>query len=205
MYYRWDPTHSVAQAENGIVPIGYPFPSMTARVVDEGLRPVAPGVDGELVMSGAQLTLGYLGDPDRTAAAFVRLPNEDETFYRTGDRVRRPFGENPMVYLGRVDHQVKILGYRVELGEIEAAVRDASGIDGVVAVAWPQAVGGGAAGVEVFVQAETIDSKSLQERLTATLPSYMVPRRIHALTTFPLNANGKFDRLALTDMLRTQG
>ena len=80
------------------------------------------GETGVLLMTGPQLTPGYWRDPERTARAYVRPPGEARIFYRTGDRVRRGSAGAPMVYLGRLDNQIKVQGYRVELGEIEAAI-----------------------------------------------------------------------------------
>ena len=105
-----------------------------------------------------------------------------------------------MTYLGRVDHQFKILGYRVELGEVEAALRDASGIDAVVAVGWPRTTSG-ATGIVAFFGDLEVDTAAVLERVRARLPAYMVPRRCERLRTLPLNANGKFDRRALLEGL----
>ena len=102
-----------------------------------------------------------------------------------------------------MDNQVKVLGHRVELGEIEAIVRQESRVDGVVAVGWP-ILPSGAGGIEVFLQTEYMDTASLHSCLAARLPAYMVPRRIHVLPVFPLNANGKFDRRALIRKLERQ-
>ncbi len=198
--HRWDPASSETYAAQGCVPIGEPFPGMQARIVDEALQQVEAGRDGELLMAGPQLSLGYWQDPERTAAAFVVPPGCDAVFYRTGDRVRRPQPGAPLVYLGRMDHQTKIMGHRVELGEIEAAAREATGVDAVVALGWPQNAGG-ADGVELFVQAESLDTAEVLARLARRLPAYMVPRRIHLETMFPLNSNGKFDRKRLLEKL----
>jgi len=200
--YRWDPVISPAQAEEGIVPIGEPFTDMQVLIGDEDLREVAVGCDGELLLAGPQVTLGYWQDEEKTRRAFVIPPGESSTYYRTGDRVRRAALDQPIVYLGRLDSQVKISGHRVELGEVEARIRALTGVEGVVAVGWPQNLGG-ADGIEAFVQSDGCDTKSLIENLRATLPAYMVPRRIHVLPRFPLNANGKFDRPALTILLQT--
>ncbi len=199
-YYRWDSTRSPLEAEFGVVPIGEPFPGMVPLVVNESLAEVNPGEDGELLMTGPQLSLGYWNDPAKTAAAFVRPPGQGEVYYRTGDRVRRPVGDGPMLYIGRVDNQIKILGHRVELGEVEAVVREESGVDGVVALGWPKTPGG-AGGVEVFLQIEGPMRPDLNERIAARLPVYMVPRRYHFLPQFPLNANGKYDRAVLFSIL----
>jgi amino acid adenylation domain-containing protein len=201
-YYRWNPASSPSDSEMGLVPIGVPFPGMVAMVADENLREVPAGESGELLMTGPQLALGYWKDEEKTAAAFLRPPGRDAIYYKTGDRVRQAGPDRPLLYLGRADNQVKILGHRVELGEIEAVVRDESRIDGVVALGWPLNPGG-AGGVEVFLQAEGPGENALNERVSKRLPLYMIPRRYHYLAKFPLNANGKFDRRALLDILKT--
>ena len=131
-HYRWRPD-SPAECENEVVPIGEPFAQMRAKVVDAQLAEVAPGETGELLMAGPQRALGYWRDPERTAAAFMVPPGETELFYRTGDRVRRPIAGAPMTFLGRMDSQIKLHGYRVELGEIEAVMAREAGADAAVA------------------------------------------------------------------------
>jgi amino acid adenylation domain-containing protein len=198
--YRWDPERSPAEAELGIVPIGFPFRGMKALVVDESLNEVNPGAEGELLMNGPQMSLGYWMDPGRTAASFVVPPGRKDAFYRTGDRVRRPAGDGPLTHLGRMDSQAKILGHRVELGEVEAAVRHASGIDGVVAIGWP-VTSSGYGGIEVFIEGRTVEVDGLRRAVAARLPDYMVPRSWHFHSRLPRNANGKFDRKALPAIL----
>jgi amino acid adenylation domain-containing protein len=198
--YRWEPKRSPAECEMGVVPIGEPFETMHALVVDESLEEVAPGQDGELIMTGPQLTPGYWRAAERTAAAFVRPPGRGATYYRTGDRVRRPVGSGPLVYRGRLDHQIKINGHRVELGEVEAALRAESGVDAAVAIGWPVTVSGAGA-ILAFLGTTDVDVRALREHLARRLPDYMVPREIRLMERLPLNANGKIDRRALTDSL----
>ena len=119
---------------------------MHALVTDASLHEVEAGGEGELLLTGPQVTLGYWRDPERTQAAFVVPPAMTKTYYRTGDMVRRPLGSEPMTYVGRADHQIKVNGHRVELGEIEHALREASGIDAVIAIGWPR-TDAGASGV----------------------------------------------------------
>jgi acyl-CoA synthetase (AMP-forming)/AMP-acid ligase II len=198
--YRWDPQASPAESLAGLVPIGAPYPGMSTLIVDADLQEVEVGADGELLLAGPQVTPGYWHDPEKTAAAFVVPPGRSELHYRTGDLVRRPPAGGPITYLGRVDHQVKINGYRVELGEIEAAIRDAAGVGEVVALGWPRTAGG-AAGVTAFVAADDLDVAALRTSLARRLPDYMVPAAIHLLSEMPLNSNGKFDRPALVGLL----
>lgn len=195
--FRWDEAGR-AQTEGDLVPIGEPFPGMEAIVIDEELREVAPGDSGELALSGPQRALGYWEDPQRTAAAFVVPPGRSEVFYRTGDLVRRPATEGePLVFLGRIDSQIKVRGYRVELGEIEAVLRQESGLAVAVALGWPEAASGGAEGVVAFIDDAGIDVNALLDRVADRLPKYMVPREVRVVESFPLNVNGKIDRKAL--------
>lgn len=201
--YRWDNERSPAQAEMGVVPIGEPYPGMKVLVTDEQLHEVAVGEAGELLMTGPQLTLGYYKDADRTAAAFVVPPGRNEVFYRTGDRVRRPAPGQPLVYFGRIDNQIKIQGYRVELGEIEAVMRQEAGVDVAIAIGWPVSASG-ADGVVGFLGADNADVAAIRARVIARLPAYMHPSELRLVSEFPLNANGKVDRKALLASLATQ-
>ena len=194
--YRWDNTKSPDECEQGIVPIGLPFDGMRALIVDEQLREVEPGRDGQLLMTGPQLSLGYWQDGEKTRQAFVPVAGNNGIYYRTGDRVRRPAVNKPLVYLGRLDNQIKVLGHRVELGEVEAAVRQVSGLEGVVALGWPTTESG-ADGIEVFLETDSFDTRALVSQLKGKLPVYMLPRNVLVLRRFPLNTNGKYDRKAL--------
>jgi len=193
--YRWDRRKSSAECEQGIVPIGEPFEDMEALIVDRDLREVPVGCEGELLMTGPQLSRGYWCDEEKTRRAFVSVAGRSDIYYRTGDRVRRAAPNKPLVYLGRLDSQVKVLGHRVELGEVEAVVRSLSRVDAVVALAWPN--GSNADGIELFLEAEKFDTEPLMKQLKAKLPYYMVPRRIWTLPRLPLNPNGKYDRKTL--------
>jgi amino acid adenylation domain-containing protein len=198
--YRWDNTKSPDECEQGIVPIGQPFDGMRALIVDEQLREVEHGRDGELLMAGPQMSLGYWQDEKKTRQAFVPVAGKNGTYYKTGDRVRRPGVNKPLVYLGRLDDQIKVLGHRVELGEVEAAVRQVSGLEGVVALGWPRTESG-ADGIEVFLETDSFDTETLMGQLKEKLPAYMLPRNVLVLRRFPLNVNGKYDRKALQLML----
>jgi amino acid adenylation domain-containing protein len=200
-FYRWHPAHSPAESEMEIVPIGYPYPGMKLLVGNEALEEVEPGEEGELLMNGPQMALGYWNAPEKTAAAFVIPPGKNEIYYRTGDRVRRPRDGGPLTHLGRIDFQVKVLGHRVELGEVEARVRKVCGLDGVVALGWPVTVSG-CGGIEVFVEGAGVRRDDLRKELASQLPEYMVPRRFHFMNELPRNVNGKYDREALTKLLQ---
>lgn len=201
-HYRWH-AGSADECEHDVVPIGDAFDGMRAKVVDETLHEVAPGETGELLMTGPQRALGYWNDPDKTAAAFMVPPGETELFYRTGDRVRRPPAGQAMTFLGRMDSQIKIHGYRVELGEIEAVLAREAGLPAAVAIGWPPAPGG-AKGVIAFVATAELDVDAVLDRLEELLPRYMVPKEIRLIDAFPLNQNGKIDRKALRAMLAAE-
>lgn len=198
--YRWDTKRSPGECELGLVPIGAPYPGMEVLVVDEDLQPVAEGETGELLMTGLQLTPGYWRDAERTDAAYTVPPGEDRLFYRTGDRVRRCQGKSPMVYLGRLDNQIKIQGYRVELGEVESAMRDIAAAEVAIAVGWP-VTSAGADSIVVFISNADADLGEIQKLGKTRLPSYMAPRQVRHVDSFPLNSNGKVDRKALLALL----
>jgi acyl-coenzyme A synthetase/AMP-(fatty) acid ligase len=196
--YRWNPQRSAAESEIGIVPIGYPYPGMKYLVVDGDLNEVAPGEEGELLMNGPQMSMGYWKDAKKTSEAFITPPGQTEIYYRTGDRVRRPRSGAPLIHLGRIDSQIKVLGHRVELGEIESVVRKHCGSDAVVAVGWPS-TSSGYGGVEVFIEGR--EENQLRDAVRSELPEYMVPRQFHFSDKLPRNSNGKLDRKAISKSL----
>lgn len=195
--YRWDPTHSPDECLHGSVPIGQAYPGLQTRVVAADGHQVQVGEQGELVLCGPQVCPGYWRDPERTAQAFVTLPDVAGRWYRTGDRVVRPTDDEPLRYLGRVDHQVQVHGYRVELGEVEAVIEESTGVQAVV-VPWPVREGT-VEGLVAFVLAEVAPS-ALEHRL----PTYMMPDAFRIVSSFPLNTNGKIDRKALTKRLEDE-
>jgi acyl-coenzyme A synthetase/AMP-(fatty) acid ligase len=189
-------------ARNGIVSIGRPLPGLGALVVDDEMRPVADEEAGELLVCGPQTTPGYWVDPVRTAERFVELdvsPTRRRRFYRTGDRVVRT-SSGEYAYVGRTDTQIKVLGFRVELGEIESVLLRQPGVVQAVAVGWP-VEDGHATGISAFVSGTELSAAALTEAAARVLPSYMVPNRVVFVGDMPLNANGKIDRRALTARL----
>ena len=198
--YRWEGESSREESRRGVVPIGRPIPGMSALVADDKLRELEEEREGELLVAGPQVAVGYLDDPSRTRSAFVVPPDKADTHYRTGDRVVLA-ANGTLHYLGRVDQQVQVHGHRVELGEVESAIRDETGTAAVVALGWP-VLETGVGGIVAFVAAEAgLDVGELRQKLGARLPDYMLPREVHVLRELPLNANGKFDRHALSARL----
>jgi amino acid adenylation domain-containing protein len=200
LVYRWQ--DGGVEGDNGIVAIGRPLPGLGALVVDEALAPVDDGAVGELLVCGPQTTPGYWLDEARTRERFVDVAvseTRSKRFYRTGDRVRRTAGGD-YVYVGRTDNQVKVLGFRVELGEIESVLLRQPGVVEAIAAGWP-VEDGRATGIVAFVSGSA-DLDALPKAAAAVLPDYMVPRRILRVDEMPLNANGKIDRKALMAMLQ---
>jgi acyl-coenzyme A synthetase/AMP-(fatty) acid ligase len=172
-------------------------------VCDENLNEVRQGEKGELLMTGPTISLGYLNDPERTEKAYIVPPGRKEIYYRTGDLVQRPREGEPIIYLGRIDFQIQVLGHRVELGEIEAAIRDETGVHGVVALGWPMTPSG-AQGIEVFIEGDNIDTVNVKKQISARLPEFMIPKKFHLIKRIPLNDNKKYDRLALQKLLEVE-
>jgi acyl-CoA synthetase (AMP-forming)/AMP-acid ligase II len=173
-------------------------------LVDEELRCVYEGKSGELCVCGPQTSPGYWKDPARSAERFVKIPAAglpDDIFYRTGDLARQlPNGE--YVCLGRTDHQIKVLGFRVELGEIEGVLQKGTGVAQAVALGWPVR-DGTAEGIVAFVSGTGMDAAAIGNACKASLADYMVPSRIISMDDMPLNANGKVDRGALQTRLES--
>ena len=198
--YRWQYDKSLAESVHGVVPIGKPFPGMTAIICDEQLTEVAPDEAGELLMSGPQVAIGYWNDLEKTEAAFRIPPGKKERYYRTGDLVRRTDEEQPIQYLGRIDHQIKIRGNRIELGEIEETLRTLDSVDMAVAIGWP-VTDEGVEGIVAFVKGTNMNNNVLLSSAADRLPSYMMPKEIRLIDELPLNQNGKIDRKALLQLL----
>jgi amino acid adenylation domain-containing protein len=198
---RFDPTEPASAQVNGIVPIGRPLPGTTCAVVDASLR-MTDG-EGELCLAGAQVFDGYWDDGEATARAFLTARGEDgrvQRWYRTGDRVRvLPSGE--LAHLGRMDTQVKVQGHRLELGEVEQALRAILPATAEVAVLpWPLR-DGSAEGLVAFIAGAGAEARAMLQALRGTLPAWAVPSRIEVLEAMPRNASGKLDRGALRTRL----
>ncbi len=172
-----------------VVPIGSPLDNMRAHVLDGMLRPVPIGVTGELYVSGAGLTRGYLDRPGLTAQRFVAAPG-GERMYRTGDLVRWR-QDGTIEFQGRADEQVKIRGFRIELGEIESALQQHPDVAECVVMVREDE------GRKQLVAYLVGTARELREYLACTLPEYMVPAVFVTLDELPLSANGKVDRRAL--------
>ncbi|MBO3740221.1 non-ribosomal peptide synthase/polyketide synthase [Actinoplanes flavus] len=190
---RWERHTMPDRRDSATVSIGTPLEHTGAYVLDAGLQPVPSGVVGELYLTGPSLARGYRGRPALTAQRFVADPYGDpgDRMYRTGDLVTvRPDGE--IEYVGRADQQVKVRGFRVELGEIEAALSALPGVAGAAVLAVP----GPVVRLAGYVAGD-VDPAALRAELAATLPDYLVPAVIVRLDRLPLTPNGKVDKRAL--------
>lgn len=190
------------QGHLGLTPIGDCLPGMRALVLDEGLAEVAMGAIGELYVAGPQLAQSYLADAEKTAAAFVDLPQHGGRFYRTGDRVKRA-SSTELHFIDRVDNQIKIRGYRVEIGEIEAQLRALSG--GCMAVVTPLPWKSPTpSALMASLEGWQGDDAALLAQLAEVLPAYMLPSGLRRAAHFPKNASGKVDRGAIGAALEAE-
>jgi amino acid adenylation domain-containing protein len=185
----------------GTTPIGRPLPDLRVHLLDAAQEPVPTGVPGELYVSGAGVSAGYLGRPELTAARFLPDPFSAEPgarTYRSGDLARRA-ADGSLHFVGRADGQVKVRGFRIETGEVEAAVRALPGVRQGVVVLREDAPGDArlVAYLVLDGSAPAPGPGELREALAARLPDFMLPAAFVALPELPLTAQGKLDRRAL--------
>lgn len=204
----WYRLHDYQRYVASSVPLGTPIYNTAVHVADETLTEVAPGEVGEICLGGIGVGKGYVNDAALTAERFVEAPSHlgtTGTVYRTGD-LGKILPDGTLGYVGRVDHQVKIRGMRIELQEIEAALRRCPGVRD--AVVTKRIFAEGDERIVAFLVEDNatgngqgpIPPKRLRQELKRTLPEWMVPNLFLAMREFPLNPNGKVDRSALSKM-----
>ena len=208
LHNLYGPTEATVDATAGAVrareepAIGRPIANVGVHVLDAGLQQLPVGVRGELCIGGDGVARGYLGRPDLTAERFVPDPfatSPGGRLYRTGDQARRR-ADGELEFLGRLDHQVKVRGFRIEPGEVEAALLSHPDVAEAVVVA--REGGRGDVRLAAYVVAagpEPLEAARLRAHLAETLPDYMRPAAIVPLPELPLTASGKIDRAALPD------
>ena len=179
------------------IPIGKPFPNEKVFLLDEEDKQVtSPGISGELCVAGTALALGYYNNPEQTKRAFVQNPLNNhylELIYRTGDLAF--YNENKdLCFAGRKDFQIKHMGHRIELEEIEMAMNSYPSMERACCVFDEKRNR-----ITAFYVG-TMEGKELSEKMRSTLPSYMIPTGFHSLTEFPITPNGKIDRKKLLEM-----
>jgi len=202
VFSTWHSLGTLKDAQAQVIPIGHLLGQVYAKVVDADLREVTPGTSGELLLGGRNLALGYL-DVELTRKRFLRLP--EGIYYRTGDYVIED-EHGVFRYQGRIDEQVKIHGYRVELAEVEQGLMQLPGIAQAVVLA--RAMNPLESCLHAFIVFQhgwpDTDEGKLLSLLSSRLPPYMLPSRIHRLFELPVTANGKVDKRALQSLADEQ-
>ena len=187
--------------EDEVLPVGRPFPNTEVILLDGNDRVSAPGEQGEICIRGTRLTHGYFLNPEKTAEAFVQNPlnpHYPELIYRTGD-IGRYNDRGELIFLSRKDNQIKHMGHRIELSEIEAAANTYEAISGACCV-----FDSDRKKIALYYVGE-FSEETLKTCLKEKLPRYMLPHRVHRLDTMPLTPNGKIDRYLLKQRSKEHG
>jgi acyl-coenzyme A synthetase/AMP-(fatty) acid ligase len=189
--------HPNVTPDRGIIALGQPLPGTAVTVLDSELNPLPPNKPGQIALAGLQVSQGYFEQPELTRQQFRIIAGT--RWYLTGDLGYQD-SSGAFHHLGRIDNQVKVLGNRVELEEVEMHLREVCQSDMVGALAWPMAHGT-AQGLVAFVSGTERSSSQVKQAMEKRVVGYMVPKVVHVLPTLPLNANGKVDRQALLRLL----
>ena len=180
------------------VPIGVTLPNTSGFVLGQQLSLVPVHVGGELYLGGPKLSRGYSARPDLTAGSYTHCM--DQRLYRTGDRVRW-LSSGELEFLGRVDFQIKLNGQRIEAGEIEAVITRVPGVQAALVV--PRKTAAGIDRLVTYLLPETVQERVVLEACSSSLPAYMVPSAVVALSAWPLSSSGKLNQKALPDATTT--
>ena len=188
-----------AQNSSDVIPIGFALQDMDFLVCDEDINPCPEGVAGELILHGSQVASGYLNDPEKTAKNFIYREGSQYPCYKTGDKVMLD-ASGCIQFLGRLDFQIKINGFRIELQAIESFVRTIYPATNVVAMAWPPE--GRPLSIVLVVESLMVDVDVITQSTRQSLPEYMVPSRVILMEKFPTNSSGKTDRIAIIEYVK---
>lgn len=185
---------------NGILAIGMPLNSTDTIIIDHKLNPLPPGIKGEICLTGDQVIGGYWNNGVKNKQSFFKLDfkGKERIFYRTGD-LGILDSEGDIFFLGRIDNQIKIQGFRIELTEIEFRTREFTGLSNVAAVVHPNKVGH--MQIHLIIENYSGDTAEVEKFLKSKLPQYMLPASIVTVAEFPLNKNGKTDRRKLLKLI----
>lgn len=181
---------------NGIISIGKPMANVQGMILDENGNEVLRGEKGELCVAGDQVTCGYFNNPEKNQESFFmkEINGEWIRFYHTGDLCYED-EDGDIMYSGRLDHQAKIQGFRVEMGEIEFHAREFLAGPNVVAIAFDNKLG--LTEIAMFIESEEFDTKELIAYMRSKMPPYMLPAYFYFEPVFPLNGNAKIDKVVL--------
>lgn len=198
IYHFWNKNTQTEKSYKGIVAIGKPFGDTKAIILSNNNQIITDEQKGELCVSGSQITLGYINLPEKNKEAFIRVKVDgtEQIFYRTGDLVSRD-ADGDILYCGRIDHQVQVQGYRVELGELEIHAKEIAGNIQAVAIAKEKTPGN--MQIFLFLEKCTVDTKVVVDYLRAVLPFYMQPTKVFNIESFPLTSSGKINRNLLAE------
>lgn len=198
-YYKL-PANNEAKQLNGMLSIGKPMNGLNAIIKDDNNKILEPGAKGELCISGGQLTPGYWNNAEKNMESFIELVYNgiNQRFYKTGDLCYFDM-DGDIMYSGRIDFQVKIQGYRVELGEIEHHAREFMRGQNAVAIAFENKTTN--TEIALFIEGELTAANELTAYLKLKIPPYMIPTKIIVENIFPLNNNGKIDRNILKKLI----
>ncbi len=188
-------------ARYATLPIGYPMPGSRMVIMNESGQIVAPGERGQIIIAGPHVSPGYLGRPDLTERAFFML--DGLRAYRTGDEGY--YRDDLLFFGGRIDNQIKLHGYRIELGDVEANLQALPGVrDAVVLAVMKQDRADSLAAFVILnerpAESDFVVSQGLKSQLGQRVPTYMLPRKFYFLEAFPMTANGKADRRKLAEL-----
>lgn len=185
---------------NGVVSIGKPLANCVGLILDEQGNELPVGEKGELCIAGDQVTRGYWKNDEKNASSFFfkEVNGEKMRFYHTGDLCYKD-ADGDIMYSGRLDHQAKIQGFRVEMGEIEYHAREFLGDTNVVCMAFNNKEG--LTEIAMFIEKDEFDTAEMIAYLRTKMPSYMIPTRLFCVPVFPLNSNDKTDKVKLKAMI----